>query len=221
MGMHLVHGRATGATRGFGGLRPRQTEDIRIGLEHLRQRKRRHLDFGCGLPVVAALHRKHHRPLIFAHEISERAVGELVVQLRVRPFRGGVRCGQRRIARSGELLAEIIERGFDRPGRDAIEVRPILVEHDVRRIARKRQSECEPRRRVIDRGDFAGPFVFPDLNGERHRQPLPAFLEGHQSRVRFLQRRHVWLPALGAQQFLERGDRIGERAGNRIDHAVL
>ena len=53
MGMHFVRGCTAGAARGFDELRPGQAENIRIGFERLRLRKRRDLDLGVDLAAVA------------------------------------------------------------------------------------------------------------------------------------------------------------------------
>ena len=101
-----------------------RTEDILVGLKHLRLGKRRDLDFDTGLAVVAPLQRQQNRLLLFANEIS------LPVEFDVRPLRRGFR-GERHPAGGAKLFFIKFARGLDRPGGDAIQVRPEIKSNTI------------------------------------------------------------------------------------------
>src|SRR4029077_19866066 len=122
------------------------------------------------------------------------------VKFRGRTLLGGGRSRQGPPGRSAERLAVKLQSHINRAGTNAIEIGPILVEHDVRRITGNRQGKSQSGRREIDGRLFAGLLGLPHLNCKRHRQSLRSLFEGEQRPMGLIQWSYVLLPTVGGQR---------------------
>ena len=170
--LHLAADRvgAAGTLRGLGRLRPRQASHLGIGLQRLRQRERRNPDFHAGPAVVATQQRQHDRSLpvetiaIVMAVIGADTVLDRLAKLRVGPPRRRIAGGERFPADRSHLLAEEIERRVERERRDAAEIGPVLVEHDIGRIGRERYIGGDPVGGVVHHRLVGPPEALREMN---------------------------------------------------------
>ena len=132
--------------------------------------------------------------------IGADAVLDRLAELRIGPLRCGIGGGERFPADRGHLLAEEVERRVELERRDAAEIGPVLVEHDIGRIGRERHVGGDPVGGVVHRRLIGPAEALREMNA----QSLLILPEGEQAAL-LIERPQELHPTVGGEQFFGGG----------------